>query len=86
MKKGDLVKGHFCISCLKYVDHTIASENNPYKTDWCIRCSHRQEGLNSTGQVGRWLIIGRSEVYDVESAEIADSMQTTMPGDRVKNG
>lgn len=60
MVKGDIVRGHFCFNCLSCVDEAHRSKNNPAKTDWCICCGHRAEGLNSTGLVGDWLILGPS--------------------------
>ena len=67
MTKGDIVSGHFCSSCLRSVDTAKASASNPYKTAACISCRHRSEGLDSTGVVGDWLIIGKSEPAREES-------------------
>ena len=60
MKKGDIVRGHFCFDCLKYVDNAERSETNIAKTDWCMKCKHRSEGINSTAKVGDWLILTKS--------------------------
>ena len=60
MKSGTVVKGHFCYDCLKTVDDADASKDNPYRTDFCLKCGHRKEGLISTGQVGDWGMIGKN--------------------------
>ena len=57
MKKGDTVKGHFCYECLRWMHMVLSpTKDNPRKTDWCIACNHRREGLNASGIIGDWLI------------------------------
>ena len=58
--KGELVEGHFCSSCLPFVDRPEISKANPSTTDVCIKCEHRADGRRSTAMVGDWLILGKS--------------------------
>jgi len=60
MKLGDKLEGHFCLYCLPQVDEALRSKDNPAKTAQCLRCGHFGEGINSTGQVGNWLNIGKT--------------------------
>ena len=59
-KLGEIIKGHFCWGCLPKVDHNIRSKDNPAKTEFCIYCDHRAEGINSTALVGNWLNLEKS--------------------------
>jgi len=63
-KVGEIVSGHFCINCLQYVNKAEASPENPYKTDWCICCGHRANGLTSTALVGEWFILGKTKAKE----------------------
>lgn len=60
-QKGTIIKGHYCYDCLKEVDEPEKTSKNQPKTEFCERCGHRREGLNSSGLVGDWLIIGKTK-------------------------
>jgi hypothetical protein len=53
-----IVAGHVCWSCMSRVDHATRSPDNPARTDVCMVCNHRGEGVRSTAQAGAWGIMG----------------------------
>ena len=57
---GEIINGHFCFRCLKRVDQATRSKDNPAKTEFCVCCGHRMEGLNSSALVGEWLNLEKS--------------------------
>ena len=69
MQKGDIVKGHFCYACLKAVDSQKASPSNPRRTDWCLRCGHRGEGLQSSALAGDGLVLGPTKAILTDKQE-----------------
>ena len=47
------MNGHICFRCFHRFDQT---QDNPAKTDWCVKCGHRSEGIKRGYVIGDWLI------------------------------
>lgn len=45
------IEGHVCARCYGPAQ---ASQNNPRRTDWCMICGHRADGVKMMGKIGQW--------------------------------
>ena len=55
--KGDTLKaivGHVCFYCHHSFDQT---KDNPSRTDFCVKCGHRGEGIKRTLEKRDWGIL-----------------------------
>jgi hypothetical protein len=48
------IVGHVCFYCHKGFDQT---PDNPSRTDFCVKCGHRGEGIKRTMTKGDWGIL-----------------------------
>ena len=53
MVEMNIEKSHACFYCCSGFDQT---PGNPARTDWCIKCGHRGEGIMRTVKRGAWNI------------------------------
>lgn len=55
--KIEYVYGHVCNYCYKQADPAKPTKDNPLRTDFCMVCGHRGEGLK-TSAVKDWRMWG----------------------------
>jgi len=63
------IVGHVCFYCHKGFDQT---PDNPSRTDFCVKCGHRGEGIKRTMTKGDWGILYVVPNANLERSERSD--------------